>query len=63
MVVLAGVFSELGIPVAGIVAGIGDHFELLGYLTLGAFMAVWGGAALWWKLSVPKPHEAVRAHQ
>ncbi|WP_460328326.1 hypothetical protein [Actinopolyspora lacussalsi] len=48
---------------AGIVAGIGDHFELLGYLTLGAFMAVWGGAALWWKLSVPKPHEAVRAHQ
>ncbi|WP_217643459.1 hypothetical protein [Actinopolyspora lacussalsi] len=63
MVVLAGVLSGLGIPVAGIVAGSGDHFELLGYLTLGAFMAVWGGAALWWKLSVPKPHEAVRAHQ
>ncbi|ASU78173.1 nickel transporter [Actinopolyspora erythraea] len=60
VVVLAGVLSELGVPLAGAVAGIGDHFELLGYLTLAAFMAVWGGAALWWKLSRTGTHEVVR---
>ncbi|SDP46179.1 high-affinity nickel-transport protein [Actinopolyspora xinjiangensis] len=60
VVVLAGVLSELGVPLAETVAGIGDHFELLGYLTLAAFMAVWGGAALWWKLSRTGTHEAVR---
>jgi len=47
VVVLAGLLGDAGVPLAGAVAGIGDHFELLGYLTLAAFMAVWGGAALW----------------
>lgn len=51
VVVLSGVLSEIGVPAAGSIAAIGDHFELLGYVVLGAFMAVWGGAALWWRLS------------
>ncbi|WP_176797870.1 hypothetical protein [Actinopolyspora mzabensis] len=48
---------------AGIDGGIGNHFELLGDPTPAVFMALWVGAALWWKLSGPKPHEAVRAQQ
>ena len=51
LVVLAGLFDELGASALGPVAAVGDHFELLGYLTLTAFMAVWGGAALWWRFS------------
>ncbi|CAM05140.1 high-affinity nickel-transport protein [Saccharopolyspora erythraea NRRL 2338] len=51
LVVLAGALAELGLSPLEPVAGLGDHFELLGYLTLAAFMAVWGGAALWWRLS------------
>ncbi|KAA5832478.1 nickel transporter [Saccharopolyspora hirsuta] len=51
LVVLAGLLQELGVPRAAPIAAIGDHFELLGYLTLAAFMAVWGGAALWWRFA------------
>ncbi|MER5388393.1 nickel transporter [Saccharopolyspora sp. NPDC002686] len=51
LVVLAGVLDELGVPNTTPIAAISDHFELLGYLTLAVFMAVWGGAALWWSLS------------
>ncbi|MEU6266281.1 HoxN/HupN/NixA family nickel/cobalt transporter [Saccharopolyspora shandongensis] len=51
LVVLAGLLQELGMSSAAPIATIGDHFELLGYLTLAAFMAVWGGAALWWKVA------------
>lgn len=51
VVVLSGLLSELGVSVLAGLAAFGDHFELLGYLTLAAFMAVWGGAALWWRLS------------
>ncbi len=51
VVVLSGVLAEFGLPAAGHVAAFGDHFELLGYVVLGLFMAVWGGAALWWRLS------------
>ncbi|NYH77957.1 high-affinity nickel-transport protein [Actinopolyspora biskrensis] len=59
VVVLAGVLAELGVSPARFVASIGDHFELLGYLTLAAFMATWGGAALWWRLSgTGTPHSA-----
>ncbi|WP_263248943.1 HoxN/HupN/NixA family nickel/cobalt transporter [Saccharopolyspora rosea] len=50
-VVLCGLLDDLGVPLLGPIAAISDHFELLGYLTLGLFMAVWGGAVLWWKLS------------
>ncbi|MBB5155595.1 HoxN/HupN/NixA family nickel/cobalt transporter [Saccharopolyspora phatthalungensis] len=53
LVVLAGLLGELGVPYVAPVASVGDHFELLGYLTLAAFMAVWGGAALWWKFAAP----------
>ncbi|GAA2821179.1 nickel transporter [Saccharopolyspora taberi] len=53
LVVLAGLLDELGVSPLGPVAALGDHFELLGYLTLAAFMAVWGGAALWWRLRPP----------
>ena len=49
--VLCGLLDDLGVSLLGPVAAISDHFELLGYLTLGLFMAVWGGAVLWWKLS------------
>ncbi len=51
LVKLAGLLDGLGVPMLAGVAALDDHFELLGYLTLGVFMAVWGGAALWWKLS------------
>ncbi|GAB3275474.1 HoxN/HupN/NixA family nickel/cobalt transporter [Parasphingorhabdus pacifica] len=54
--VLAGLLSDLGVSPMAPVASLGDHFELLGYLTIGAFMAVWGGAALWWRLSGPGDH-------
>ncbi len=58
LVVLAGVLDELGAAGLAPVAALGDHFELLGYLTLAAFMAVWGGAALWWRFSGAKRHTA-----
>ncbi|MDR7300663.1 HoxN/HupN/NixA family nickel/cobalt transporter [Haloactinomyces albus] len=51
VVVLSGLLSRFGGSVADGVAALGDHFELLGYLTLAVFMAIWGGAALWWRLS------------
>ncbi|MGW1682495.1 HoxN/HupN/NixA family nickel/cobalt transporter [Saccharopolyspora sp. NPDC002376] len=51
LVVLAGVLDEFGVPNTTPIAAISDHFELLGYLTLAVFMAVWGGAALWWSLA------------
>jgi nickel/cobalt transporter (NiCoT) family protein len=60
LVVLAGLLQELGVPFTTPVATIGDHFELLGYLTLAAFMAVWGGAALWWKVAA-RGEDAERA--
>jgi high-affinity nickel-transport protein len=34
----------------GAYAGIADHFELLGYVIVGAFVLAWGGAALAWKV-------------
>ncbi|RCW39783.1 high-affinity nickel-transport protein [Halopolyspora algeriensis] len=54
VVVLSGLLSELGISVVDGVAALGDHFELLGYLTLAAFLTVWGVAALRGKLSAKK---------
>ncbi|MBA8823324.1 high-affinity nickel-transport protein [Saccharopolyspora lacisalsi] len=50
-VVLSGVFAQLGVSWLGAVAAVGDHFESLGYLTLAAFLVLWGGAALWWKVA------------
>jgi nickel/cobalt transporter (NiCoT) family protein len=51
-VYLAGLvdeFTGVGGPIGGY-AGIADHFELLGYLIVGAFVLAWGGAAAAWKL-------------
>ncbi|GAA0519361.1 nickel/cobalt efflux system [Saccharopolyspora subtropica] len=50
-VVLSGLLAEHGVSILDGVAALDEHFELLGYLTLGLFLAVWGGAALWWKLT------------
>ncbi|HEV7898263.1 MAG TPA: HoxN/HupN/NixA family nickel/cobalt transporter [Planosporangium sp.] len=51
-VYLAGLVDELsgvGGPI-GAYAGIADHFEVLGYLIVGAFVLAWGGAVAAWKL-------------
>ncbi|MGC9669521.1 HoxN/HupN/NixA family nickel/cobalt transporter [Planosporangium sp. 12N6] len=51
-VYLAGLvdeFTGVGGPI-GAYAGIADHFELLGYLIVGAFVLAWGGAVVAWKL-------------
>jgi high-affinity nickel-transport protein len=37
-------------PIAGY-AGLADRFELLGYVIVGAFVLVWGGAVLLWRLA------------
>lgn len=37
-------------PLSGY-AGLADHFELLGYLVVGAFLLAWGGAAVLWRLA------------
>jgi high-affinity nickel-transport protein len=52
-VYLAGVVDELtgvGGPIAAY-GGIADHFEVLGYLIVGAFVLARGGAVAVWKLS------------
>ncbi|NJC66014.1 HoxN/HupN/NixA family nickel/cobalt transporter [Planosporangium flavigriseum] len=51
-VYLAGLVHELA-GVGGLIETYGklaDHFELLGYLIVGAFVLAWGGAAAVWKL-------------
>jgi high-affinity nickel-transport protein len=51
-VYLAGVVDELtgvGGPIAAY-GGIAGHFEVLGYLIVGAFVLAWGGAVAVWKL-------------
>jgi high-affinity nickel-transport protein len=51
-VYLAGLITEVT-PVAGPLAAyaaIADHFELLGYVIVGAFVLAWGGAVAAWKL-------------
>ena len=50
-VYLAGVLSDdLGVTALSGFAGLADDFELLGYLIVGFFVLVWGGAALLWRL-------------
>ena len=53
-VVLCGLLADSGIDFLSGIAAIGDQFELLGYLTLGLFLAVWAGAALWWRFTSRK---------
>jgi high-affinity nickel-transport protein len=49
-VYLAGVLADdFGVTALAGVAGIADEFELLGYLIVGFFVVVWGGAALLWR--------------
>ena len=49
-VYLAGVLADdLGMTALAGFAGIADDFELLGYLIVGFFVLVWGGAALLWR--------------
>ncbi|TDC94780.1 nickel transporter [Saccharopolyspora aridisoli] len=56
-VVLCGVLAESGLGYLDGVAAIADQFELLGYLTLGLFLLVWGGAAAWWRFTARKSAE------
>ncbi|HEY2225436.1 HoxN/HupN/NixA family nickel/cobalt transporter [Actinomycetospora sp.] len=50
-VYLAGVLSDdLGVTALAGFASIADDFELLGYVIVGFFVLVWGGAALLWRL-------------
>ncbi|MGP4018206.1 HoxN/HupN/NixA family nickel/cobalt transporter [Saccharopolyspora sp. 5N708] len=56
-IVLCGLLAERGVSVLDGIAVWGEQFELLGYLTLGLFLVVWGGAALWWKLTARKDPE------
>ena len=49
-VYLAGVLTdELGVSALAGYAGLAEDFELLGYLIVGFFVLVWGGAALLWR--------------
>ncbi|HEV7755672.1 MAG TPA: HoxN/HupN/NixA family nickel/cobalt transporter [Mycobacteriales bacterium] len=49
-VYVAGVLAEhAGIGALRGVAGLADHFELLGYVIVGFFVATWGGAVLLWR--------------
>ncbi|MCD2186175.1 HoxN/HupN/NixA family nickel/cobalt transporter [Actinomycetospora soli] len=49
-VYLAGVLADdLGVTALEGYAGLADDFELLGYLIVGFFVLVWGGAALLWR--------------
>lgn len=57
VVVLSGVLSELGVPLVDVVAAIGDHFELLGYITLAVFMLIWLGGAVWSRVSAKESRE------
>jgi nickel/cobalt transporter (NiCoT) family protein len=70
-VYLAGVLAEdFGVTALAGFAGIADEFELLGYLIVGFFVVVWGGAALLWRFggfeerhrraSIPTPEEDPR---
>jgi high-affinity nickel-transport protein len=50
-VYLAGVLVDgLGMTALAGYAGLAERFELLGYLIVGFFVVVWGGAALLWRL-------------
>jgi nickel/cobalt transporter (NiCoT) family protein len=50
-VYLAGVLADdLGVTALAGFASIADDFELLGYLIVGFFVLVWGGAALLWRV-------------
>lgn len=50
-VYLAGVVVDgLGVPALAGYAGLADRFELLGYLIVGFFVLVWGGAAIVWRV-------------
>jgi high-affinity nickel-transport protein len=42
-------FTGVGGPI-GAYAGIAGHFDLLGYVIVGAFVLAWGGAVAAWKL-------------
>ena len=70
-VYLAGVLADdFGVTALTGFAGIADEFELLGYLIVGFFVVVWGGAALLWRFggfeerhrraSIPTPEEDPR---
>jgi high-affinity nickel-transport protein len=67
-VYLAGVLSDdFGVSALAGFAGLADEFELLGYLVVGFFVAVWGGAALLWRFggfehrhAAPDPRPSVR---
>ncbi|MDD7965373.1 HoxN/HupN/NixA family nickel/cobalt transporter [Actinomycetospora lemnae] len=49
-VYLAGVLADdLGMTALAGYAGLADEFELLGYVIVGFFVVVWGGAALIWR--------------
>jgi high-affinity nickel-transport protein len=49
-VYLAGVLADdFGVTALAGFASIADEFELLGYLIVGFFVVVWGGAALLWR--------------
>jgi nickel/cobalt transporter (NiCoT) family protein len=49
-VYLAGVLADdLGVAALAGYAGLADDFELLGYVIVGFFVLVWGGAALLWR--------------
>ena len=50
VVYLAGVLADdLGVTALAGLASIADDFELLGYVIVGFFVLVWGGAALLWR--------------
>jgi high-affinity nickel-transport protein len=50
-VYLAGVLvDDLGVRELAGYAGLADRFELLGYLIVGFFVLVWGGAAVVWRV-------------
>ncbi len=61
-VYLAGVLADdLGVRALAGLAGIANEFELLGYIIVGFFVAVWGGAALLWRLGGFETRHAVPA--
>jgi high-affinity nickel-transport protein len=62
-VYLAGVLADdLGVTALAGFASIADDFELLGYVIVGFFILVWGGAALLWHFGgFESRHETVPA--
>jgi high-affinity nickel-transport protein len=49
-VYLAGVLADYaGVTFLGGFASLADHFELLGYVIVGFFLTIWGGAWLVWR--------------